>query len=631
MYNRPTATPGCEVVLTDFNSTDQETNGNYSFDGVTVIIKHGDITQENTDCIVNSTNVDLNFKTGKVSQTLMSIGGLELQEEIEHHKTEMMRNKIVTTLAPGLSCRHIIHVDADFKDIAGTVKKCLKEAENAKLGSIALPAFATRNILSGSTTVSSDAVSEVAKSMVKAVREFSKSQPRYMKEIRFVIYQHDMLPEFLKAAEDVVDSKSWFGNVWKGFKNVIGMRGPSDGNDSMKSNSGPDYNSVSFIIIAMSDDIIRKAIKNLEESLEKVMHTRIIDDHTIRDLEDIQVDEIQGIAHQCHVGMIMDKRKATIQLSGIVTNVMNASDKINKLLRDAERMEFLKNIAQWFYIKVSQTGETVSPYEKDINMKIENAYKVKKPTVAYVIDGIDYILNFELMEEYPENKPSNKLKVIRRDLVKGGTFEPPANWDDMKGGNLRVVSLFNGSQEYKAIVKQFKDSAGQYKDANGQLKDYTVVKIERVQNKVLWEQYQSKKKQLEDQNPSGTINERELWHGTSADPVDSINAHGFNRSFCGKNATVYGDGVYFAKHAKYSCQSTYSKPDSSGIKRMYLCKVLTGVYAKGERGMRVPPSNPNGVPHALFDSVTNDMKTPHMFIIFHDTQACPEYLIHFKE
>jgi O-acetyl-ADP-ribose deacetylase (regulator of RNase III) len=61
----------------------------------------------------------------------------------------MMRNKIVTTLAPGLPCRHIIHVEADSKDVATTVKRCLKEAEHERIGSIALPAFGTRNILSG--------------------------------------------------------------------------------------------------------------------------------------------------------------------------------------------------------------------------------------------------------------------------------------------------------------------------------------------------------------------------------------------------------------------------------------------------------------------------------------------------
>jgi poly [ADP-ribose] polymerase 10/14/15 len=62
-----------------------------------------------------------------------------------------------------------------------------------------------------------------------------------------------------------------------------------------------------------------------------------------------------------------------------------------------------------------------------------------------------------------------------------------------------------------------------------------ILQIERIQNKTLWAQYEAKKKQLEDQNPPGTTNERLLWHGTAAETVDNINAHGFNRSYCGKN------------------------------------------------------------------------------------------------
>jgi O-acetyl-ADP-ribose deacetylase (regulator of RNase III) len=61
----------------------------------------------------------------------------------------MKRSKIVTTLAPGLPCKNIIHVKADSKDVAATVKKCLKEAENEKMNSIAMPVFGTGNIYAG--------------------------------------------------------------------------------------------------------------------------------------------------------------------------------------------------------------------------------------------------------------------------------------------------------------------------------------------------------------------------------------------------------------------------------------------------------------------------------------------------
>lgn len=62
-----------------------------------------------------------------------------------------------------------------------------------------------------------------------------------------------------------------------------------------------------------------------------------------------------------------------------------------------------------------------------------------------------------------------------------------------------------------------------------------MTQLERIQNKMLYQQYVAKKKLLDSQNPKGTKNERKLWHGTAPDAVNSINSLGFNRSHCGKN------------------------------------------------------------------------------------------------
>ena len=59
------------------------------------------------------------------------------------------------------------------------------------------------------------------------------------------------------------------------------------------------------------------------------------------------------------------------------------------------------------------------------------------------------------------------------------------------------------------------------------------LQIERLQNQSLYTQYAAKRKQMIQQNSHRNDNERMLWHGTSAGPIDSINAHGFNRSYCG--------------------------------------------------------------------------------------------------
>lgn len=58
--------------------------------------------------------------------------------------------------------------------------------------------------------------------------------------------------------------------------------------------------------------------------------------------------------------------------------------------------------------------------------------------------------------------------------------------------------------------------------------------VERLQNPLLYRQYQAKKAHMDKQNP-GIPNERTLWHGTAVSAVENINLNGFNRSYCGKN------------------------------------------------------------------------------------------------
>ncbi|VDI82835.1 poly [ADP-ribose] polymerase 10/14/15 [Mytilus galloprovincialis] len=111
----------------------------------------------------------------------------------------------------------------------------------------------------------------------------------------------------------------------------------------------------------------------------------------------------------------------------------------------------------------------------------------------------------------------------------------------------------------------------------------------------------------------------------------SINTYGFNRSYCGKNAVAYGNGVYFAVNPTYSAQTQYARPDPNGNKRMYMCKVLVGEFTKGQGGMKVPPPKPGAAGgHIFYDSVVDNPECPSIFVIFHDTQAYPEYLIVFR-
>ena len=90
---------------------------------------------------------------------------------------------------------------------------------------------------------------------------------------------------------------------------------------------------------------------------------------------------------------------------------------------------------------------------------------------------------------------------------------------------------------------------------------------------------------------------------------------------------MYGNGSYFAVGPTYSA-NRYAKPDAQGHKRMYLALVLVGDHTLGNAGMIVPPAKSNTTD--LYDSVTDNVANPTMFVIFNDIQAYPEFLITFQ-
>ena len=75
------------------------------------------------------------------------------------------------------------------------------------------------------------------------------------------------------------------------------------------------------------------------------------------------------------------------------------------------------------------------------------------------------------------------------------------------------------------------------------------------------------------------------------------------------SATMYGNGVYFARDASYSTQSKYSPPDGNGNRYMYLARVLVGEYAAGRQGMITPPAKGSDATDA-YDSVVDSPGNP---------------------
>ena len=121
---------------------------------------------------------------------------------------------------------------------------------------------------------------------------------------------------------------------------------------------------------------------------------------------------------------------------------------------------------------------------------------------------------------------------------------------------------------------------------------------------------------------------RWLFHGTDEGTVDKIIQQGFNRSFCGKNKTTYGKGVYFASDASYSSKRRYSIPNALGVQHMFLCRVIVGAYCKGVKNALTPAVRHGSL---LFDTTVDNMANPSIYVTYNDAQAYPEYLVRFKQ
>lgn len=207
-------------------------------------------------------------------------------------------------------------------------------------------------------------------------------------------------------------------------------------------------------------------------------------------------------------------------------------------------------------------------------------------------------------------------------------FSGPDHWTPMpKGQNDALVELNPHSPEYKDALRHFRKTLS-----------YKMLKIERVQNRYLWQRYLSRKMTLLSKNGASGVNERVLFHGTRATAPskiwDGLNACGFDPRL---GSGFYGKGAYFATRAQYSANG-YAHSMGGRKKQLFLASVLTGVekdFGKTTmNSLKRAPQLPSGHPRhpGLYDSV---MGGPHsgtiMYIVYGSDQAYPLYLYTYEQ
>jgi hypothetical protein len=220
-----------------------------------------------------------------------------------------------------------------------------------------------------------------------------------------------------------------------------------------------------------------------------------------------------------------------------------------------------------------------------------------------------------------------KMKEILAEATgtSGSLPDIPPYWTNVSQDkySVHIVPLVAGCPEFLKILQMFRKTC----------KQESIVGIDRIQNYEQWSLYREKKRAMLEKNKADGVNERTLFHGTHPAAVALINQKSFNRSYCGRNATVYGRGVYFARDASYSASDRYSPPDDQGIQYMYVVSVLAGCTVEGDDDMLEPPPRPDGLGN--YDTTCgllrrDTLSDPSITVVYHDAQVCAEYLIRFR-
>ncbi|NXB45478.1 PAR14 polymerase, partial [Leucopsar rothschildi] len=575
-------------------------------------VAEGDITKEEGDAIVNITNVAFNLKTG-VSRAILNGAGKAVEDECAV-LAQQTGNRYIITQAGNLPCKNIIHfVHQD--DIRSLVSQVLQECEQRQYTSVAFPAIGTgaarRN------------PAEVADNMIDAVTDFAKkNSATSVKTIKVVIFQPHLMSVFQTSMQKREKStatriKSFVSKAYHMGKSLWSSEKHSPKEKTKKALE----KKIDLAVVQICGEDkreVEEAEKWLRNAISKEQSQTEIVDEYISHFGEEEREELDDLEKKFRIFLYL--KSTSVEISGITKDVCLASLAVHKMIlrvKAAKETEakLLQNLIEWKYFE----KDSYVPFNSLTNMDLENAYKGEQKTIEVTIGERIYTVNMD--RKTAVDAQGGQIPIIRIDKSEDQkSIVLPPTWDPMENERVKIVELKPDSKEYKDVQERFLQTCQSFK----------IEKIERVQNQYFWKNYQIKKCEMDKKNGDRN-NERLLFHGTSEESLPLINNHGFNRSYAGMHAAHYGNGTYFAVNANYSAHDLYSKPNANGKKYMYLARVLVGEYSLGKKGSITPARKNVSNSVDLFDSSTDNVSQPSMFIIFNDIQAYPEYLITFTK
>ncbi|CAL8241663.1 unnamed protein product [Merluccius merluccius] len=176
--------------------------------GLCVLVRHGDITKEHADALVNAANENLNHNGG-VAAALSRAGGSKVQQEstaLVREHGPFATGKVVMTTGGNLQCKRLIHIVGPVQGrvngferplLERSVGAALKLADDCQYQSIVMPCI--------SSGIFQVPISVCAEAIVTAVEHFEREN-HYLKTITLIDNRKEVVRALQAACDRIFSS-----------------------------------------------------------------------------------------------------------------------------------------------------------------------------------------------------------------------------------------------------------------------------------------------------------------------------------------------------------------------------------------------------------------------------------------
>ncbi|XP_030797821.1 protein mono-ADP-ribosyltransferase PARP9 isoform X2 [Rhinopithecus roxellana] len=565
-----------------------------------------DLTTHAVDAVVNAANEDL-LHGGGLALALVKAGGFEIQEESKQLVAtvgKVSTGGIAVTGAGRLPCKEIIHAVGP-RWMESDTQGCIRKLERAIVSILDYVFYGNTHIKTVAIPALSSGIFQFplnlcTETIVETIWVHLQRKPMMsnLKEIHLVSNEDPTVAAF-KAASELILGTSELGQE-----------------------TTPSFNAM--VINNLTLQIVQG---HIERQTADVIVNSV-------DPRDITVGPVaKSILQQAGAEMQLEflatkaKQFQQSQLVRVTRGFNLSCQYIYHVLWHLEfpKLQILKHAMKECLEKCIEQNITSISFPA---LGTENM-EIKKETAAEIL--FDEVLTFA--KDHVKHQLTVKFVIFPTDLEIYKVFSAEmAKRSKMLSLNNYSGQWTNQQQKTQDKMKEnifLKCPAPLTQELEDQKKQFEkcglqVIKVEKIENKVLMDAFQRKKEMMEGKLPRQSVSHR-LFQQVPYQFCNVVCRVGFQRMYSVPCDPKYGAGIYFTKNLKNLAEK--AKTISAADKLIYVfeAEVLTGSFCQGHPLNIVPPPLSPGAVDG-YDSVVDNVSSPETFVIFSGMQAIPQYL-----